>query len=143
VRRSGRACLDAFAWLAWLQEDPGAAAVQQWLDDADAARAECLTSVINLGEAYYRLVRVDRRDEAESLWRMAMRGTLPVSVKDATRQRVRRAAELKSRHAIAYADAFAVATALEFNAVLLTGDPEIKPLEGQHHLRVEWLPRKP
>ena len=95
-----------------------------------------------VGEVYYRLVRVDRRDEAESLWRMALRGTLPVSVKDATRRRVRRAAELKSKHAVAYADAFAVATAVEFDAVLLTGDPEIERLEGEENLKVEWLPRR-
>jgi ribonuclease VapC len=101
-----------------------------------------VTSIINLGEAYYRLVRVDRGDEAESLWRMALRGTLPVSVKDATRRRVRRAAELKAKYAIAYADAFAVATAVEFNATLLTGDPEIGPLEGEQHLKVEWLPKR-
>jgi predicted nucleic acid-binding protein len=143
VKPSGRACLDAFAWLAWLQDEPGAAAVQHWLDEAEAARAECVTSVINLGEAYYRLVRVGRRDAAESLWRMAQRGTLPVSVKDATRRRVRHAAELKSQHAIAYADAFAVATAVEFSAILLTGDPEIKPLEGKQNLKVQWLPRRP
>jgi len=142
VKRNGRACLDAFAWLAWLQDEPAAAAVQRWLDEADAARAECVTSIINLGEAYYRLVRVERRNEAESLWRMALRGTLPVSVKDATRPRVRRAAELESKHAIAYADAFAVATAVEFKAILLTGDPEIGPLEGEQDLEVQWLPRK-
>lgn len=143
VKRHGRACLDAFAWLTWLQDDPGAATVQGWLEAAEAGRAECITSIITLGEAYYRLVRVDRRDAAESLWRMAVRGTLPVSVKDATRRRVRRAAELKSKHAIAYADAFAVATALEFNAVLLTGDPEIEAIEGEQDLRVTWLLRKP
>jgi predicted nucleic acid-binding protein len=143
VKQNGRACLDAFAWLAWLQDEPGAAAVQHWLDEADAARAECITSVINLGEAYYRLVRVGRSDEAEALWRMALRGTLPVSVKDATRRRVRRAAELKSKHAIAYADAFAVATAVEFHATLLTGDPEIEPLEGEQNLQVEWLSQRP
>ena len=143
MKRNGRACLDAFAWLAWLQDEPGAAAVQHWLDEAEAVRAECVTSVINLGEAYYRLVRVERREEAESLWRMALRATLPVSVKDATRRRVRRAAELKSKHAIAYADAFAVATAVEFDAILLTGGPEIEPLEGKHNLRVQWLARKP
>lgn len=142
MKRNGRACLDAFAWLVWLQDEPAAAVVQRWLDEADAARAECVTSIINLGEAYYRLVRVGRRAEAESLWRMAVRGTLPVSVKDATRPRVRRAAELKSRHAIAYADAFAVATAVEFNAILLTGDPQIEPLEGEQNLEVQWLPRK-
>lgn len=142
MTRNGRACLDAFAWLAWLQDEPGAAAVQRWLDDAEAARAECVTSIINLGEAYYRLVRAHRRDEAESLWRMAVRGTLPVSVKDATRRRVRRAAELKSKYVMAYADAFAVATAVEFDAILLTGDPEIAPLEGEHILRVEWLAKR-
>lgn len=142
MKPHGRACLDAFAWLAWLQDEPGAAAVQQWLDEAEATRAECITSIINLGEAYYRLVRVGRSDEADALWRMALRGTLPVSVKDATRRRVRRAAELKSKHPIAYADAFAVATAVEFNATLLTGDPEIGPLEGKQNLRVQWLVRK-
>ena len=101
MRRSARIRLDAFAWLAWLQDEPGAAAVQRWLDEADGGRAECVTSIINLGEAYYRLIRVERREAAESLWRMAAGGTLPVSVKDATRRRVRRAAELKANRTIA------------------------------------------
>jgi uncharacterized protein len=101
-----------------------------------------VTSIINLGEAFFRLVRVDRREQAESLWRMALRRRLPVSVKEATQRRVRRAADLTSNHAIAYADAFAVATALEFQATLLTGDPEIKPLVGRYELKVEWLPHR-
>jgi predicted nucleic acid-binding protein len=143
VKRNARFCLDAFAWLAWLQDEPGAAAVQRRLDDAERGAGECVTSIINLGETYYRLIRVDRRDQAESLWRMALRRALPVAVKEATRQRVRRAAELKGSYAIAYADAFAVATALEFRATLLTGDPEIKPLEGHDNLRVQWLPQRP
>lgn len=142
MKRSARFCLDAFAWLAWLLDEPGAAAVQRCLDEAERGEAECVTSIINLGEAYYRLVRVERREQADSLWRMALRRTLPVSVKEATRRRVRRAAELKASHAIAYADAFAVATALEFRATLLTGDPEIKPLEGEQDLEVQWLPRR-
>ena len=142
MKRSARFCFDAFAWLAWLQDESGAAAVQRCLDEAERGKAECVTSIINLGEAYYRLVRVDRREQAESLWRMAVRRALPVSVKDATRRRVRRAAELKASHAIAYADAFAVATALEFSATLLTGDPEIKPLEGEQDLEVQWLPQR-
>lgn len=143
MKRAARFCLDAFAWLAWLQNEPGAAAVQECLDEAERGHAECVTSIINLGETYYRLIRVERREHAESLWRMALRRTLPVSVKEATRRRVRRAAELKASHAIAYADAFAVTTALEFRATLLTGDPEIKPLEGEQDLEVQWLPRRP
>jgi uncharacterized protein len=142
VKPDARFCLDAFAWLAWLQDEPGAATVQRRLDDAERGHADCVTSIINLGEAFYRLVRVDRREQAESLWRMALRRRLPVSVKEATQRRVRRAADLKSNHAIAYADAFAVATALEFQATLLTGDPEIKPLVGRYELKVEWLPHR-
>jgi uncharacterized protein len=141
VKHGDRFCLDAFAWLAWLQDEAGAAAVQRRLDDAERGRAECVTSIINLGEVFYRLVRVNRREQAESIWRMALRRRLPVSVKEATQRRVRRAAELKSNHAIAYADAFAVATALEFQATLMTGDPDIKPLVGKYNLKVEWLPQ--
>lgn len=141
MRQNARFCLDAFAWLAWLQDEPGAADVQRCLGDAERGHADCVTSIINLGEAFYRLVRVNRREQAESLWHMALRHRLPVSVKEATQRRVRRAAELKSNHAIAYADAFAVATALEFQATLVTGDPEIKPLVGQYDLKVEWLPQ--
>ena len=142
MKPDARFCLDAFAWLAWLQDEPGAATVQRYLDDAERGHADCVTSIINLGEAFYRLVRVDRREQAESLWRMALRRRLPVSVKEATQRRVRRAADLKSNHAIAYADAFAVATALELQATLLTGDPEIKPLVGRYELKVEWLPHR-
>lgn len=142
MKPNARFCLDAFAWLAWLQDEPGAGAVQRCLDEADRGRAECVTSIINLGEVFYRLVRVDRREQAELLWRMALRGTLPVTVKDATRRRVRQAAELKANHAIAYADAFAVATALEFGARLVTGDPELRPLEGQDDLEILWLQQR-
>lgn len=142
MKRPARFCLDAFAWLAWLQDEPGAAAVQRCLDDAERGRAECVTSIINLGEAFYRLVRVDRRDQGEALWRMALTRTLPVAVKEATQRRVRCAAELKGKHAIAYADAFAVVTALEFHARLVTGDPELKPLEGEDGLDMLWLPQR-
>jgi uncharacterized protein len=109
------------------------------LDDAERGQADCVTSIINLGEAFYRLVGVNRREQADSLWRMTLRRQLPVSVKEATQRRVRRAAELKSNHPIAYADAFAVATALEFQATLVTGDPGIMPLAGRYDLKVEWL----
>jgi hypothetical protein len=64
-----------------------------------------------------------------------------VSVKEATQRRVRRAAELKATCAIASADAFAVSTALEFQATLVTGDPEIRPLVSKQNLNVQWLPQ--
>jgi len=38
---------------------------------------------------------------------------------------------------MSYADCFAVATALRFNAAILTGDPEFKKIEKT--VSVEWL----
>ena len=79
-------------------------------------------SWINLGEVAYVLHRRVGRD--------AMRGTIveirgDLELDIASPQRVLEAAEIKAGHALSYADAFAVATALAHDAVLLTGDPEI------------------
>jgi predicted nucleic acid-binding protein len=49
------------------------------------------------------------------------------------------AAHIKAKHAIAYADAFAAALAQHYAAMLVTGDPEFKLLEGV--LDIHWLPQ--
>ena len=139
---TGKYCLDAFAWLAWLQDEPGAGIVQTHIAAASRQELECVTSIVNLGEVHYGLIRLGKPDDASKFWRDVTRKKIPVRVIDATRRRVKRAAEWKSRFRIAYADAFAIATAIEFKATLLTGDPEIRPIEGQDGLRVLWLPQR-
>jgi predicted nucleic acid-binding protein len=47
------------------------------------------------------------------------------------------AAHIKANHRLAYADAFAVAAALQENAVVLAGDPDF--LAAETLVRVEWL----
>jgi ribonuclease VapC len=39
------------------------------------------------------------------------------------------AAEYKAQYAISYADCFALASAVEYKATLVTGDPEFKKVE--------------
>ncbi len=52
------------------------------------------------------------------------------------------AATLKSRNAISYADAFAAATAILQEVLLVTGDPELKAMAAaEKALRVEWIGR--
>ncbi|GIV00222.1 MAG: hypothetical protein KatS3mg014_1837 [Actinomycetota bacterium] len=65
----------------------------------------------------------------------ALQGLLDAEAPTPTR--VMEAAGIKAEHPIAYADAFAVATALAHDAVLLSGDPEL--LEGPSEWRVEDL----
>ena len=81
-----------------------------------------MMSWINLGEVYYTIHRTVGAAEAE-----ATIGVLrPLLALDtATAERVMAAARIKAQHPLAYADAFAVATAAAHGAVLLTGDPEI------------------
>ena len=47
------------------------------------------------------------------------------------------AAEIKAEYTISYADCFAVATALNFGASIITGDPEFKKVE--HLVNVDWI----
>jgi uncharacterized protein len=92
------ACLDAFAILCWLQDEPGAEIVEEHLSAGEGQEAvRCPISLINLGEVFYRLVRTRGGEAAEQLWITALRGDMPVQVVEATRGRVRQAAALKGR----------------------------------------------
>jgi uncharacterized protein len=135
---SERFILDAWALLALLQrEEPAASRVKQLLQDAQDRTIEAFVSVINLGEVYYRIGKLRGEGEARTTVQDIRR--LALSVIAATDDRAFAAASLKARFALSYADAFAGAAALELDATLLTGDPEMERL--QHEIRVEKLSR--
>ena len=94
-------------------------------------------SWINFGEVAYVLERRVGRTQARE-WVAEMRGSLTLD--EPTRERVLDAASIKARSRLSYADAFAVATAKVFDAVLLTGDPELIAVE---EVRVEDLRTRP
>ena len=48
-----------------------------------------------------------------------------------------KASEIKAEYPISYADCFAAATAMNYHAVILTGDPEFKTLGDI--VSVEWI----
>jgi predicted nucleic acid-binding protein len=79
-------------------------------------------SWINLGEVFYILHRQVGEDEAHQVLR-DVSGQCQLDLPTSTR--VIEAATIKASHRLAYADAFAVATAIAWGGNLLTGDPEI------------------
>ncbi|MHB8289093.1 MAG: PIN domain-containing protein [Acidimicrobiales bacterium] len=100
---------------------------------------ECLDSWavlrwINLGEVAYIVERRAGVDRARRVVR-ELRPRLTLDLP--TEARVLEAAHLKAGYPMAYADAFAVATAIAHGATLLTGDPEI--LDGDPAWPVEDL----
>lgn len=113
-----RHALDSWAVLAWLEgNDPSATRVDEAL-----AEERPVMSWINLGEVFYQIQRRASEREARDVVRR-LRGSLSLDLPSETR--VLEAAHIKALHAVAYADAFAVATAIAHDATLLTGDPEI------------------
>lgn len=62
---------------------------------------------------------------------------LDIVVLPAPNDLVFRAAELKARYAMSFADTFALASALEHNATIVTGDPEFRQVEQL--VRILWV----
>ena len=99
-------CLDAFALLAWLQDESGADEVEGYLVRAtEEEDFRCYLSTINLGEIFYRLIRIKGIEDAETFWQDVRSGSMPVQLVEATRNRIREAARIKGKYPIAYADA--------------------------------------
>lgn len=109
--------LDSWAVFCLLEgEEPGAERVERTLADRP------VISWINLGEVPYILLRRRTLEEATT----AIRDVQAVAaVELPTEEVVRRAAAIKATHAVAYADAFAAATAIVHDGQLWTGDPEL------------------
>ncbi len=111
--------LDSWAVLRLLEGDePAASRVEQAVDGP----VRPVMSWINAGEVFYIVTRLRGRQAAESVIR-DLRARVDPELP--TEERVVTAATIKAGHAMTFADAFAAATALAHDAILLTGDPEL------------------
>ena len=81
-----------------------------------------LISWINLGEVFYVIRRSDGENAASSTVR-DLCDVIDAELPD--EQRVLQAGRIKSEYPLAFADAFAAATAQAHDAELWTGDPEL------------------
>lgn len=149
---STRLVLDAWAVLGWLQGEPTGAVVRDlvdWSEGSSSAgqrvrravrgrltRPELFINIVNLGEVYYTLGR--RRSEGEARATIEEIRASSITTLPAPDRLVLQAAALKVRYTMAYADAFAVATAMEHGARLVTGDPELR---GVTEVPIVWIGR--
>ena len=116
------ACFDSWAVMAWLQgEEPAAERVNR------AMETKAVMSWVNAGEVYYLM---HRRHGPEHADRVIDHLRLTIRLDEATSERVIGAASIKAVYPMSYADAFACATAIAYDAPLLTGDDEIARAGG-------------
>lgn len=127
--------LDSFALLAYLNAEAGQERVAELLTQAQREVVRLLLCTLNLGEILYTVER--RRGLIKAQQVQALLESLPVLQIDAGRDLVLDAAHIKARHAISYADSFAVALALREKGTILTGDPEFASVTDL--VDVEWL----
>jgi predicted nucleic acid-binding protein len=132
-----RFVLDSFALLAFFQGEAGMERVRAVLKEAEQGRCQVYLSWINLGEVLYITEREQGQLKARET--LALIQSFPLQMADVTPQTVLDAAHIKANHRLSYADAFAIVTALDRDATVLTGDPEFETVESL--VAVEWLGR--
>jgi len=135
-----RKILDAWAILAWLNEErPASDAVQALLDQAEEGKVELGINMVNVGEVFYTLAKRKDAGCARAFWEDLQ--TAPIRIIGAPNSLILEAAQWKSQYPISYAEAFALATAHSENAVLVTGDPDFRRFIGRDPPMIEWIGR--
>jgi len=126
---------DSYALLAFFQNEQGSTIVRDVLKNATQNKEQRLINVINLGEIIYlTLRRFGDQKKMEVLSRIHQIGFTILSAPD---ELVFQAAELKAVYSISFADCFALASAIQHSATILTGDPEFRMVE--HLATIKWI----
>jgi predicted nucleic acid-binding protein len=130
--------LDANALISFIEHRPIAGErVRDLFARALRSDEKLLMSAVNWGEVLYIIWK--HRGESGARSAETTLPQLPFEVVSADQARASRAAALKHKHALGYADAFAAELALERNGWLVTADPEFAKVGKA--LSVYSLPR--
>ena len=126
---------DSHALLKFFQKEAGHEKVARLLVQAMESDTPKYLNAINLGEIVYSTKRAfGDQKKIEVLAHVERLGfrILPVP-----NDLVFRAAEYKASFSMSIADCFALASAVEHGAVLVTGDPEFRAVE--HLVTIAWV----
>jgi len=133
--------LDSWAMIGWLQgEEPARARVRELLEQASRGETKVSISLLNVGEVFYLIAKRHGAAPAERF--LADLAMMPIQALLPDRRLILNAARLKSRYPISYADAFAVETAREQNAMLVTGESELWQLSKREPIELLWVGKR-
>jgi len=126
---------DAHAILKWTQKEQGYQRVKSLITACRDQSTVGYMNQINLGEVYYKTIRSVGMERAKEFLENFLRLPLHIILPD--REQIWKASEIKAEYSISYADCFAAATALQYEATILTGDPEFKKIASL--VSIEWI----
>ena len=131
--------LDSYALIAFFENEAGAQRVEEIIKEMLNGKVRGYLSIVNWGEIYYITLREQGGDLADAVIRQIRK--IPLHLMDADRELTYKAAKLKGKYPLAYADCFAASLAMKLKATLVTGDPEFKKL--QDFLPIDWIDALP
>jgi len=125
--RARQYVLDANALVGLFEDrEITAARVERLVEQAMKEERPLLMSAVNWGEVVYVAWRLHGEAAAREV--EARMCELPIAAIAADRDRASRAAFLKQKHNLSYADAFAAELTIERDAWLVTADPEFSKM---------------
>lgn len=90
---------------------------------------------INAGELYYLIIKNQIPIDLNTFWEDFLQ--LPINFIGNNFEMVLEAAKLKVQFSISYADCFAATTAIKYDAVLVTGNPDFRQVESL--VEIQWI----
>jgi len=131
----GSFIFDSHALLKFFQKERGYEKVFHLLEEIKKTGAAKYINAINLGEIIYSTKK--EFGDQKKLEILANIERLDFTILPIPNSLIFRAAEYKAQYALSYADCFALASAVEHKATLVTGDPEFKKVE--HLVDIVWI----
>ena len=126
---------DSHALLKFFQKEKGYEKVIQLLEEISKTGATKQINAINLGEIIYSTKK--EFGDQKKLEILANIERLNFTILPISNNLIFQAAEYKAQYSISYADCFALASAVEHKAILVTGDPEFRKVE--HLVDIVWI----
>jgi ribonuclease VapC len=126
---------DSHALLKLFQKEKGYEKAVRLLGEIKRTGAVKYINAINLGEIIYSTKR--EFGDQKKLEVLASIERLDFIILPVPNSLIFQAAEYKAEYSLSFADCFALASAIEYKAALVTGDPEFKKVE--HLVEIVWL----
>jgi predicted nucleic acid-binding protein len=127
---------DSHALLKLFQKEKGYEKVVRLLGEIRQTGAIKYINAINLGEIIYSTKR--EFGDQKKLEVLASIERLDFTILPVPNSLIFQAAEYKAEYSMSFAGCFALASAIEHKAALVTGDPEFKKVG--HLVEIVWLP---
>jgi predicted nucleic acid-binding protein len=126
---------DSHALLKLFQKEKGHEKVVRLLEEVGRTGGIKYINAINLGEIIYSTKK--EFGDQKKMEVLASIERLNFTILPVPSPLIFQAAEFKAEYSISFADCFALASAIEYKATLVTGDSEFKKVE--HLVEIVWL----